>query len=79
MVDKNNQELSISEQTQCIKQISYQDGMTMAETIGAEKYIECSAMVNKSIESVFESAAKMVLSRVPTYIMKRKKRRCLFL
>ena len=76
MVDKNNQELSISEQTQCIKQISYQDGLTMAETIGAEKYMECSALLNKSIEVVFDTAAKVVLSRVPTYI---KKRPCLLM
>lgn len=74
MVDKNNQEFRVSEQTQCVKQISCQEGMKMAESIGAEKYIECSALINKSIEAVFDTAVKMVLSRVPTYV---KKRRCL--
>ena len=76
VVDKNNHEFCISEQTQYVKQISYQDGMKMAESIGAEKYIECSALINKSIEAVFETAAKVVLSKLPTYI---KKRSCLLL
>ena len=77
--EKNIHGSGIIQQEQYTEKVSTQEGMTMAETIGAEKYIECSALVNKSIESVFESAAKMVLSRVPTYIKKRKKRRCLFL
>ena len=68
---------TVIEQEQFTEKVSTQEGMTMAETIGAEKYIECSAMDNKSVEIVFETAAKMVLFGSPTSINKRKRGCCL--
>ena len=61
-----------------IQNVSSQDGMTIAETIGAEKYIECSALENKSIDIVFEAAAKTFLSRIPTFNKKHNKPGCFF-
>ena len=58
--------------------VSYQDGMNLAETIGAEKYIECSALRNKSIDIVFEAAAKIFLSKLPSYAKKQDDVCCFF-
>ena len=52
--------------------------MNLAETIGAEKYIECSALRNKSIDIVFEAAAKIFLSKLPSYAKKQDDVCCFF-
>ena len=75
--NKNSKEFDGREQEHDIERIYCQNGLEMAKTIGAEKYIECSAMDNKSVEIVFESAAKMVLFGSPTSINKRKRGCCL--
>ena len=61
-----------------LESVSYQDGMNLAETIGAEKYIECSALRNKSIDIVFEAAAKTFLSKLPSYAEKQNDVCCFF-
>ena len=76
MCDKNNRENIVTEQPQYVEKIFFQDGTSMAEIIGAEKYIECSALDNKSMEGVFEAAVNMVLSRASLYTKKRKKLCC---
>ena len=59
-----------------VENVSYRDGMSLAESIGAEKYIECSALKNKSIDIVFEAAAKIFLSKTSTYVKKQNEFGC---
>ena len=61
-----------------LENVTYQDGISIAETIGAEKYIECSALTNKSIDIVFEAAAKTFLSRTSKHTKKQNKPGCFF-
>ncbi|KAJ2455593.1 Rho GTPase protein rac1 [Coemansia sp. RSA 2336] len=56
--------------------ISFQQGVEMAKTIGAAKYLECSALTQKGLKSVFDEAIRVVLS--PPQIP-RKRNKCLIL
>ncbi|KAM4715979.1 ras-related C3 botulinum toxin substrate 1-like [Anableps anableps] len=45
--------------------ITYDQGLAMAEEIGAVKYLECSALSEHGLQAVFEEAAKVVLKPKP--------------
>lgn len=51
--------------------ISFQQGMDMSKTIGAVKYVECSALNQTGLKSVFEEAIRAVLHPAPTKAAKK--------
>lgn len=40
--------------------IAYQQGVAMAKDIGAVKYLECSALTQKGLKTVFDDAIRSV-------------------
>ena len=48
-------------------------GLTMAKEVRASKYLECSALTQKGLKSVFDEAIRAVLFPLP---LKRKRRAC---
>jgi len=57
--------------------ISYTQGVQMAKDIRALRYLECSALTQKGLKSVFDEAIRCVLSPKP--IKRRKANSCLVL
>ncbi|THD25903.1 Ras C3 botulinum toxin substrate 1 [Fasciola hepatica] len=55
--------------------ISYQQGLTLAKKIGAQKYLECSALTQQGLKMVFDEAIRAVL--MPRE--KKKKNKCIIL
>jgi Ras-related C3 botulinum toxin substrate 1 len=49
----------------------------MTKDIGAEKYLECSALTQKGLKNVFDEAIRAVLS--PASVRTKKKKGCLIL
>ncbi|QLL31445.1 hypothetical protein HG536_0B03080 [Torulaspora globosa] len=45
--------------------ITYQEGLAMAKKIGALRYLECSAKLNKGVNEAFTEAARVVLTEDP--------------
>ncbi|XP_042893975.1 ras-related C3 botulinum toxin substrate 1 [Penaeus japonicus] len=56
--------------------ISYPQGLSMAKEVGATKYLECSALTQKGLKTVFDEAIRAVLCPVPR---PKNKRKCLIL
>ncbi|KAJ1921171.1 Rho GTPase protein rac1 [Mycoemilia scoparia] len=56
--------------------ITYNEGFHMAKEIGADKYLECSALTQKGLKNVFDEAIRAVL--LPRNPQKNKKK-CLIL
>jgi Ras-related C3 botulinum toxin substrate 1 len=56
--------------------ITYPQGLQMAKEINAVKYLECSALTQKGLKSVFDEAIRAVLCP-PT--PRRKQKRCVLL
>jgi len=54
--------------------VTYQQGMEMAKLIGAAKYVECSALNQTGLKTVFEEAIRVVLT--PPKVNKPKKGGC---
>ncbi|KIJ38451.1 hypothetical protein M422DRAFT_33245 [Sphaerobolus stellatus SS14] len=52
--------------------ISYQLGLQMQKDIGAVKYLECSALTQKGLKTVFDDAIRSVLSPPPKPAPKKK-------
>jgi Ras-related C3 botulinum toxin substrate 1 len=42
--------------------ITYEQGMQMANEIGAVKYMQCSALTQKGLKGVFDEAVRSVIS-----------------
>ncbi|CAO3653486.1 unnamed protein product [Cunninghamella echinulata] len=57
--------------------ISYTQALQMAKDIGAEKYLECSALTQKGLKNVFDEAIRAVLS--PSSVRTKKKKGCMIL
>lgn len=55
--------------------ITYPQGLVMAKEIGAVKYLECSALTQKGLKTVFDEAIRAVLCPKPK---PKASRRCQF-
>ena len=56
------------------KPVSYEEGLAVAQKIGAYKYLECSAKKNDGVKDVFEHATRAALMAKT-----KKKKACLLL
>ena len=63
------------------KIISEQDGQEMASKIGAKKYIECSALTQKNLKELFDSAIRIALEKKSNDLSQyhRRRHRCCLL
>jgi Ras-related C3 botulinum toxin substrate 1 len=57
--------------------VSYTQGLQMQKEIGAVKYLECSALTQKGLKTVFDEAIRAVLQ--PQKVNKKKKGFCALL
>ncbi|OZJ06240.1 Ras-related C3 botulinum toxin substrate 1 [Bifiguratus adelaidae] len=57
--------------------ISFSQGVQMSKDIGAQRYLECSALTQKGLKNVFDEAIRAVLS--PTQVHKKQSKRCMIL
>ncbi|KAA0202479.1 hypothetical protein HAZT_HAZT005387 [Hyalella azteca] len=58
-----------------VKRVNFQ-GLSMAKEVGAVKYLECSALTQKGLKTVFDEAIRAVLCPVPRA---KPKRRCVLI
>lgn len=59
--------------------ITFEDGLDMCSHIGACKYLECSALTQKGLKSVFDEAIRIVLCPPQTGTKKRSGSKCVIL
>ena len=45
--------------------ITYDEGLTLSEKIGATKYVECSALTQRGLKTVFDEAIRAALAQPP--------------
>lgn len=67
--DKDSEQLEKKK----ITTITYTEGLAMATETGAVKYLECSALTQRGLKTVFDEAIRAVLCPPP---VKKRKRRC---
>ncbi|EHK97439.1 putative Ras-related C3 botulinum toxin substrate 1 [Glarea lozoyensis 74030] len=58
--------------------VSYDQALIVAKEIRAHKYLECSALTQRNLKSVFDEAIRAVLSPRPQ-IQKKQKGKCVVL
>ncbi|CDR37608.1 CYFA0S01e13212g1_1 [Cyberlindnera fabianii] len=64
--DADEDENDVSNQNSRAKQlISYEEGLDMAKTIGALRYLECSAKRNRGVNEAFTEAARCAITAKP--------------
>ena len=73
---RNDKEILEKLREKKLTPITYQQGLQIAKETGASKYVECSALTQQGLKSVFDEAIKVVLN--PTYKHK-KKNNCVLL
>lgn len=56
--------------------IPFAEGLQMAKDIGAVKYVECSALTQKGLKSVFDEAIRAAITPV---VIKYRRRNCIIL
>ncbi|KAG8810824.1 GTP-binding protein Rho1 [Serendipita sp. 400] len=61
------------------KAVSIEEGKAMAERIGAEIYLECSAVTGEGIDEVFYHAARLSLRPTPNVKTEKSKDGCVIL
>ncbi|KAI9829419.1 MAG: Rho GTPase protein rac1 [Sarea resinae] len=66
-------------QDQKMQPISYELGSLRAKEIRAHKYVECSALTQRNLKTVFDEAIRVVLSPVPPQKVGRGKGKCAIL
>ncbi|XP_012731565.1 ras-related C3 botulinum toxin substrate 1-like [Fundulus heteroclitus] len=59
--------------------ITYPQGLAMTKEIGAVKYVECSALTQHGLKTVFDEAVRAVLYAQPSKNPKKKKKKCTLL
>ena len=59
-----------------MENVTYKDGFKMAKEISAQKYLECSALTQDGVKTVFEEAIRACIGIMP---WKKHKRKCLLL
>jgi len=57
--------------------VQYEEGLTCSREIKAQKYLECSALTQRNLKSVFDEAIRAVLN--PRPLNKPKRGRCTLL
>jgi Ras-related C3 botulinum toxin substrate 1 len=59
-----------------MRPVTYEQGMQRAHEIGARKFIECSALTQKNLKSVFDEAIRASLNPAGQESKKKKARKC---
>lgn len=59
--------------------VSYEQGLAKAKEIGATKYMECSALTQRNLKSVFDEAIRAVLAPKSTNEGKKSRTKCVIL
>jgi len=54
-----------------VSQVTYPQGLAMANHIGAMKYLECSALTTKNMKTVFEESVRAAIAPPPRRLRKR--------
>lgn len=73
MLDLRDDEENIKQlKKRNLSPIAYDQGLAMAEEIGAVKYLECSALTGNGLQAVFEEVSRVVLYPKPTNKLKEK-------
>jgi len=57
--------------------ISYEQAVAVSREIGAHKYLECSALTQRNLKSVFDEAIRAVLN--PRPVVKQKQKKCIII
>lgn len=59
--------------------LTYQDGLRLADELRAAKYLECSALTQKGLKTVFDEAIKTALEAKEKPNKNKKSKKCVIL
>ena len=59
-----------------IAPVTTRDGEKVAKSIGATRYLECSALTQRGMKNVFDEIVKSLLLQKKLFSMANKKKRC---